>query len=167
MIRIDKVKSLKQRTTYTCGPGTLRTILKFYGINVSEKELVVEGEIEENGTSHAQMKLLARKYNFSFYSKSNATIDNLKKYLKRKVPVIVDYQLGQNSGNNGHYSVVYGIDDEYVYLADPSNYIEGDNKKFSTNTKIQIDKFLENWWDPDDNKKETTHWLCIIKPKNN
>ena len=165
MIKIEKVKANRQLKNFTCGPASLRTVFRFYGINVAERDLIDDADIEEDGTSHDQMKLLAHKYGFTFYSKSNATIEDLKKYLFRNNPVIVDYQLGANNGDNGHYSVLYGIDDEYVYLADPSNYIEGDNKKFSSDTKIQIDKFLENWWDPDDNKNETRRWLAVLKLK--
>ncbi len=163
---IDNVRPIRQRREYTCGIASLRTIFHYYGFNISEEELKRIGNITEDGTSHLQMRKLANKYNFRFYAKSYATLEDLKKWLKQDCPVIVDYQdYGTSNGKNGHYSVVYGIDDNYIMLSDPANYVEGDNKKFSNNKKMTIEKFLERWWDEDEKENEINRWFVIIRPR--
>ena len=158
------LKSRKQKTNYTCGPASLRTIFNYYGVKVSEEELILLGDIGEEGTDFQTMKYLAHEYGFSFYGRTATNIDDIKKYLNKKIPVLVCYQMGENNGNNGHYSVVYDLDDSFVYLADPANWTEGDKKKYSENRKMRIDTFIEHWWE-DEGTKIVKLWLAIIKPR--
>jgi len=167
-IIIDEIKPIRQLTSYTCGLGALRTVFHYYGFDVSEDELKKAGCIDENGTSHQQMRKLANNYNFRFYAKSNATLEDLKKWLKKDCPVIIDYQdydYGRLGYNNGHYAVAYGIDDNFVYISDPANYNENDKKRFANNKKMEIDNFLKRWYDMDENQNETRRWMVIIRPK--
>ena len=47
------------------------------------------------------------------------THNDLKQWLKRDCPVVVNYQdWGNNNGHNGHYCVIYGVDDNFVYISD-------------------------------------------------
>ena len=167
-IIIDNVKPRKQNTNYTCGPGSLRTIFHFYGYDIPEKDLIFTGEIEEDGTSHQQMRKIARTYKFKFYSKSDATLDDLKFWLKRDCPVIVDYQdydYGKLDGHSGHYAVVYGIDDHFVYISDPANYEDGDGKKFANNKKMEIENFMKRWFDLDEKQHNIKRWFAVVRPK--
>ena len=167
-IIIDGVKPRRQLTNYTCGPGALRTIFHFYELDVPEQELIENGEIEEDGTSHQQMRKLVRKYGFKFYSKSNGTLDDIKKWLKEECPIIVDYQdydNGKLTGWSGHYAVIYGIDEKFIFLSDPANYYEGDGKKFANNKKMEIENFLRRWFDLDENEDEVHGWFAIVRPK--
>jgi predicted double-glycine peptidase len=164
MIGVE-VKSRKQLNSWSCGPASLRTIFHFYGVNVSEQELIDDGDIGEEGTGFQTMRMLARKHNFSFYSAHKGTLNDIKKWLSLNTPILICYQHHEltPNGNNGHYSVVYGIDNYFVHIADPSNYFEGDLKKFTGPKKITIEKFLNHWWELDHGTK-VKRWYAIIKP---
>jgi len=162
---LSNVKSRPQKTDFSCGPASLRSIFYYYGVSVSEKELIDFGNIGEEGTDFATMRKLANEYGFSFWSTYKGTIEDLKRWLNKKIPVLVCYQLGNPSGHNGHYSIVYGIDNKYIWLSDPSNYYEGDGKKFTENRKMTIKKFMKHWFEYDNGIKYQK-WFSIIKLKN-
>lgn len=164
-IKTRAIKARKQRLSFSCGPASLRTIFHFYGLSVSEQELIEKGQIQNDGTSHQMMSKLARMYNFKCYSKSNASVEDLEKWIKKGYPVIVNFQLGIPNGVNGHYAIIYGYDDKFFFLADPANYNEEDGKKFTENNKITRKKFIESWWDNDEKANETSKWYCLIRPK--
>ncbi len=176
---IENIKSRKQLTSYTCGIAVLRTIFLYYGKNVHEKTLVKKGSITSDlGTSHKQICYLANLYKFKGYSKRNSNIEEIEGWIRKNVPVIVNYQDGNNNGNNGHYSVVIGFNKRWLYLADPSNYYEGDYKKYSNVKRILKSVFLIRWWDIDskyyikeNNNLSKEHiiknWICVIRPKKN
>lgn len=159
-----QVRARKQRTNYTCGPASLRSIFYYYEHSVSEQELVDAGEVEEDGTDFSTMRKIAHEYGYSFFSKHHGNIDQLRKWLEKKIPVLVCYQEGEPNGKNGHYAVIHGINEHYLYIADPSNYFEGDNGKFTCPRKVTIEKFLKHWWEIDKNKK-IKRWYAIVRPK--
>ena len=161
---VEGVKPRKQLTEFSCGPASLRSLFYFYGLNVSEKELVDFGEIEEDGTDIKTMRKIARAYGFTFYSKTNASLADVQKYLVKNIPVLICYQLGVPNGKNGHYSVVSGISKDFVQIADPSNFWEGDGKKFANNRKMTTDKFLKAWFDMDNGIK-IRKWFAILHPR--
>jgi len=158
------LRACKQKTNYTCGPAALRTIFNYYKVKVSEQELILLGDITEEGTDFQTMRNLSHEFGFSFYSRINGNLEDIKKYLKRNIPVLVCFQSGVNNGNNGHYSVIYDIDESFVYLADPSNWIEGEKTRYSKNIKMRIDTFMEHWWEEED-VKVIKRWFAIIRPR--
>lgn len=166
-IIISKIKSFKQKTNWSCGPASLRTIFNFYKFKVSEEELISSGDIGEEGTDHKTMRFLARSYGFKFYSKNNSSLKDIEKWLTKGCPIIVNYQLGNLNGENGHYSVIYGLDKDFIYIADPSNYYEGTKGSFTENKKMEIENFLKRWFDLEELKNERKGWMCIIRPKKN
>ncbi len=161
---LENVKSRCQHKDWSCGPASIRSLFYYYGISVSEQELIQYGEISEEGTDFATMRKLANEYGFSFWSTYMGTIEDIKKWLNKKIPVLVCYQLGNPSGFNGHYSVVFGVDDNYIWLSDPSNYDEGAGKKFTENRKMTIKKFMKHWFEYDNGIKYKK-WYAIIKLK--
>lgn len=161
MIKID-LRSRKQLQSWSCGEASLRTLFHHYGVEVSERELIDEGDITEEGTDFSTMRKLAREYGFSFFAKTNGSVEILEKYLKKKIPVLVCYQLGTPNGHNGHYSVISGIDSKYITISDPSNFVEGDGEKFTKNRKMEIDNFLKHWWETE-NSKVIRKWYAIVK----
>ena len=70
---------------------------------------------------------------------------SLEYWLEKDIPIIVNYQHQEYSNddkNAGHYAVLYGYDDNWFYIADPSNYYEDDGKKFAANKKIERSSYL-------------------------
>jgi len=164
-VEIEGVRARKQRTNYTCGPASLRSIFYHYGYAVSEQELVIDGEVEEEGTDTKTMRMIARKHGFSFYSKSNGTVDELKNWLLKEIPILICYQdYGKPNGNNGHYAILTGLSKQYVVISDPSNYWEGDGAKFASSKKMAMDNFLKRWFEIEDGVK-IKHWYSIIRPR--
>lgn len=163
-VKIEGIKSQKQKTNYTCGPASLRTIFYFYGKSISERELVKVGNIGIEGTDFPTMKKLARKYGFSFYSQENGHLKLIEKYLESNIPVLVCYQdYGVANGKNGHYAVITGINKDWIEIADPSNYFEGDYQRFAEKKRMRKDIFLGRWFE-DEYDYRFKRWFAIIKP---
>jgi predicted double-glycine peptidase len=57
----------------------------------------------------------ARLYGFKTSLKDRASFQDIKTNLDKKIPVIVDWF----STDEGHYSVVVGLDKKNIYLQDP------------------------------------------------
>lgn len=166
MVKVERVRARKQLTNHTCGPASLRSIFHFYGLDVPEKEVVDCGDIGEEGTDPQTMRLMAREYGFSFYSKNKGTFKDLEKWLSRGIPILILYQdWGKPNGNNGHYAVLTGIGKRHVQIADPANYTYGDGQKFARTKKMRRDVFLKRWFEYEDNGEYYPKWFAIVRPK--
>ena len=110
------VKPFKQTPGF-CGPACLKMVFSYYGIEKSEMELAkLFNSIKEKGTSAQGLIDAANKLGFKAEIKDNCSFEDIKKYLSRKIPVIVDWFLN----DEGHYSIIVGIDQENIYLQDPN-----------------------------------------------
>jgi predicted double-glycine peptidase len=141
--------------------------MNFYGYKVSEKELIHDGDVEEEGTSFEQIRAIAKIHNFTLRTRQHGSFNAIKKLLKKNIPVLVDYQSGSNTGQDGHYTVVVGLDLFYIWLADSSNYVEGDLKsKFVPINRMRKTTFLEHWWDTDADLPtgKVIGWYGVLKP---
>ena len=167
MPQIEGVKTRKQRTIYTCGPASLRTIFYFYGIRVSEQELVNMADIGEEGTSEYQMRKLSHEYGFTFFGRANGRLKEVAKFIERGIPILICYQdHGAANGENGHYAVLTGVDKDWVEIADPANH---QGTPVAHSKRMSKDNFLKRWFEDEVSGDGTTlrvrHWFCIIKPK--
>jgi predicted double-glycine peptidase len=81
---------------------------------------------------------------FKVEMKDKSTFEDIQFWLDKKVPVIVDWfsrgtaQDDDSDIANGHYSVVVGLDDEYIYLEDP---------ELGGMRKIKRNDFMTVWFD--------------------
>ena len=111
-----KVKPFSQTSGF-CGPASLKMVLEYYGVNKSEKELarLCKHKISK-GVSAENILKAAKKLGMKGFIKDFSEISDIKKYvIGKKIPVIVDWF----SVDEGHYSVVIGIDKKNIYLQDP------------------------------------------------
>ncbi len=130
-----KVKMFTQTGGY-CGPASLKIVLSHYGINKSEKSLAkLAHATRESGCTVYGMISAAKKFGFKSYFRDNRKISDLRKYVRRGLPVIVDWF---SQAGDGHYSVVVGFKKDSIVLADP---------RYETLHKISIRKFLLRWFD--------------------
>jgi ABC-type bacteriocin/lantibiotic exporter with double-glycine peptidase domain len=143
-----KVKHF-QETLYGsfCGPATLKMILDFYGIHETEKNLaMIMKKDKEVGTEARDFLRAAKKFNLRFYMKDRASFSDIEKWLKKGVPPIVDwFTRGRTDYSDadiadGHYSVVAGLDKNFIYLQDP---------EIGKMRKLKRDDFLKVWFDFD------------------
>jgi len=130
-----KVKSFRQKTGF-CGPASLKMVLNYFGVRKSERELAkLIGCTRVKGAEAKNLLKAAEKLGFKGSIKDFSEIEDVKKYVqKKKIPVIVDWF----SEDEGHYSVVVGIDKKNIYLQDP---------ELGRIREIDIETFKRVWFD--------------------
>ena len=129
------LKPYKQSKGY-CGPACLKMVLSAYGINKSEKYLAnITKTSRTEGCDEGNIVRAAEKFCLKGYVKQNSSIKEVKKLVKRGVPVIVDWFSPEEAG---HYSVVVGFEKGKIILADPH---------FGELRKHTIEWFEERWFD--------------------
>ncbi len=129
-----KVKPFSQ-SSGLCGPASLKMVLEYFGVKKSEKELAKLSKAHpHHGTSAKNLVLAAKKLGFKSFYKDFSNLKEIKKYLDKKIPVIVDWW----SLDDGHYSVVAGLDKKFIYLQDP---------ELGKINKIDLVTFQRVWFD--------------------
>lgn len=128
-----------------CGPASLKMVLNYYGIEKSEDELASLMNWDRDlGVSDQGIEKAAESFGFKVEIKNESTFEDIEKWLDKKVPVIVDWftrgrqDYTESDICDGHYSIVSGLDDEYIYLQDPEIGYE---------RKIEKDDFMLVWFD--------------------
>ena len=128
-----------------CGPASLKIVLDYYGVDKTEKELTdTTAIIEGIGWCDRDIAHVAESLEFKVEIKNESSFNDIEKWLKKGVPVIVDWftrgrkDYSDSEVADGHYSVVIGLDDEYIYLQDPE--IGGERK-------ITRGDFMKVWFD--------------------
>ena len=127
------VQPFRQTPTY-CGPACLKMVLAYYGVHKTEKELARLCSTDRSGTRPEHLVRGAHKLGFHAVLKEHATLADIKTYLSRKIPVIVDWF----SADEGHYSVVIGMDRTHIYLQDP---------ELGKQRSIDLQTFQRIWFD--------------------
>lgn len=149
--RIIMKKSLKiesfQETLNAgmCGPASLKIVLDYYGLEKSEKELVKLCQHDINlGIDDEKIKKMAESLGFKVRIKNNSNFKNIENWLDKKVPVIVNWftkgrqDYSESEVADGHYSVVAGLDEKYIYLQDP---------EIGKIRKLKRNDFMRVWFD--------------------
>jgi len=139
------LKSYRQTRGYLCGPVSLRIVLQYYGVDVAEKMLAkVCGSSKTLGTSAQGIKKGAARFGFKVKIKDNSSFKDIEQWLKKKTPVIVNWftrgrrDYSDSDIAEGHYSVVAGLDDKYIYLQDP---------ELGKIRKMSRENFKQVWFD--------------------
>lgn len=152
--KLMPLPDVRQGTTYTCGTASLMSILAYYGWkgdDPNEKALAKElGTTWKNGTEPEEILKMARQLGLGAEQREHMTLDDLARELRAGRPVMVAYQAYASEGvpdkkpwrddwSDGHWSIVIGVDDENVYLEDPS--------MLGKRGFIRREEFLERWHD--------------------
>lgn len=141
---------VKQDLDYSCSAASLATLLnEFYGQSVTEEALLKAMEISEIHASFEDMQKALPQFGF----KAQGFAANYEQLMLLKVPVI----LYLKHRKNDHFSVLRGIDENTVWLADPSL----GNRTYS---KAQ---FLEMWQTRGnkDNSELAGRFLAVLPNK--
>jgi|SRR5690554_1080684 len=118
--------NFNQERIYTCGPAALKYLLHYFGIVVSEEELVELMSTTETGSSLYDIKDVLNKYRLT----GEGLYVNYTKLKEINMPVI-------GFVKNDHFVVINEVTNRYVYIFDPDpkyGYI-----------KISKEFFLEAW----------------------
>ena len=128
-----------------CGPASLKIILGFYGVERTEREVANMAIIIKGiGWNDKDIARIAESLGFKTEIKNESCFDDIGKWLDRGVPIIVDWfskgrkDYDDSEMADGHYSVVAGLDDEYIYLQDP---------EIGSERKIRREDFMRVWFD--------------------
>lgn len=122
-----QVPAFKQSDDSRCGPASIKMVLAYYGINVPEDELCIRCEhTYELGCDDYGMKRAIESYGLSCEIFNDQTIEDLKYWVDRGIPTIVDWftpGVDPKPGDmpNGHSSVVVDVTPTHVKLLDPEN----------------------------------------------
>jgi len=135
----------RQATDHTCGVASLQSILFYYGLEIREDNLAVELHTTIDGTPYWNMVSFAKSQGFEVSVATNLTLDDLRKNIDLRRPVLVAIQAWMNppvdwsTYDEGHYVVVVGYDAANFYFMDPST--------LGHYTYIPITEFLARWHD--------------------
>ncbi len=150
-----------QSYDYTCGISALQSILYYYGKEFRHDELAKALRPDPiRGTNHRRMAEFARSLGFRVDVLINMSLEDLKRFLDSRKPVIVAIQAWPDipvqwseSWDEGHYAVVVGYDKINMYFMDPST--------LGHYAYIPIPEFLDRWHDMDD-QEELMHFGMVI-----
>jgi len=144
-------KSIKpkpfQETLYSsmCGAASLKIVLDYYGVQKSEKELAKLCRVDKDlGTDDKSIRRVAELLGFKVVIKNNSSFEDIEKWLDKKVPVIIDWftkgrqEYSESEVVDGHYSVVAGLDEKYIYIQDP---------EIGRIRKLKRNDFMRVWFD--------------------
>lgn len=110
---IKKHNVIKQDIDYSCGSASLATILTyFYNQPTSEAQIVQDLALDKQMASFQDLANVSGKYGFT----GKGIVTNYESLKKIKIPAIVYL----NHNRTDHFSVLRAIDDNNVYLSDPS-----------------------------------------------
>mgnify|MGYP001240424611 CR=1 FL=1 len=129
-----KLKPFRQ-TPGLCGPASLKIVMDYYGVFKSEADIAkAAGATKEKGVSARGLAKAARHFGFKAVAKEKSSLGDVRGYIKRGIPVIVDWF----SEDDGHYSVVADMDGKSIVLMDP---------ELAGERTMSQEKFLRVWFD--------------------
>lgn len=127
-VMLSGVPDVHQAEYYSCGASSFQAVMNYYGLDSFESDLRTRlNTTPAHGTYPWDMVRVARELGFTAEWRENLTLADLETSLRSGVPVIIDGQRFKNQNktwedtwNTGHYMVVFGIDNQNVYLEDPA-----------------------------------------------
>ena len=118
----------RQDNDSSCGSTVVQTILAYYGIDERQDDLSDKLKMSEDGISYTNIIKTLKKYKLSVDARS-MTINDLKKYINKKIPVIILIQAykdnrqkkyNRENYNYGHYVVAIGYNSKQLIVEDPA-----------------------------------------------
>ena len=140
-----------QYNSNACGAAALEIIYKYFEVsNISQEDIFEKyKKLEPHGSGNYYIStgdlisdarsrdFHAEKYQINYNSIENISL--LKELLEQEIPIIVCQQYTKEKPLIGHFRVVIGIDNDFVYFHDPSQKIGGENLKQS------YQEFFDYW----------------------
>lgn len=120
----------RQGKHYSCGETSLGSVLGFYGVDVREDVITrALRPTPKVGTTSQSMAAYAIKHGVQAEVLIGVTVDLLRAELAAGNPVIVAFQAWtekkvidySTAYDEGHYAVVVGLDENFIYFMDPAN----------------------------------------------
>lgn len=129
-LKLIDLKAFQQTTTYTCGPASAVSLMKFYGMRGDELTLAKEmRSTQALGTNIINLTNGLKAHGFNATWGQNGTLQLLRDNLAKGIPTIVGWM-----DWGGHYVICVGYDDrgtdnvydDVIVFADPADFYDGD-----------------------------------------
>jgi uncharacterized protein len=162
---IKEFPILRQTFDYDCGAKAVQCILAYYGVEIREDFIIKALKTNKDGTNIENIVSFFKLKEFKVDSKK-FSIEELKFYLKKKIPVILVLQAWkekkssyENDYDDGHYVVAIGYLKNKIIFEDPSSF----NRAY-----LFFDELEERWHDVDiKGKKYYHHGIAVFGKKPN
>lgn len=161
------IKPVVQKNHFECGVACVGTILKTMGLKYNRESVKKHlGTNMEYGTLPRKIKDFFESKEIRCREKFGAEIKDLENNLKKGRLCLVAYQSWGNKKyfetlESGHYSVVFGYEKDYLWLADP--FMKNKKARYEKGVrKIKKEVFGERWVDEDGKKKLYKNWYLAI-----
>ena len=128
-----------QLNGYSCGARSVFMIARHYGIRCTYREVVTQLQLTKEGTRVKRILQFFQQHTLRVYRSSKMTLKELEKHLQQQAIILVHV-------DGDHFAVVYGMDDHFVYMADPSII-----RLFGR--RITRERFKQRW----------TNWGVVVK----
>jgi len=119
------LRAYQQTTSYTCGPCSVLTLMRYYEEKGDELKIAGEmGTSKEKGTNPKQMATWLENNGYNVEWGENGSVEMLRENLKKEIPTIVEW-----IDWGGHWVVCVGYDDrgtknkrdDVIIFADPAD----------------------------------------------
>lgn len=137
-----------------CGPACLEFIAERFGVPVDQPRLAeLLGTTKKDGTPHPMMVMGARLMGLEVVEINCTNIIDLAKMKDLGYEIIVNWMDGEDSKNDGHYSVIREIKQETIVLDDPS---------WGEIREMRMSVFEKQWFDYEGERK-IERWALAIR----
>ncbi|MFH1311120.1 MAG: cysteine peptidase family C39 domain-containing protein [Nanoarchaeota archaeon] len=162
-MKILMFPNLRQAYEYDCGANVTQSILDYYGIDAKESEIIKIAGTTRVGTSIKGIIKTLKKFGLKT-KKGELTINQIKQYIDKKIPVILVIQAWtenkkvnwEKDWKDGHYVVVIGYDKHKFYFEDPASELR---------TYLTYKELDKRWHDMDVKRKKYVHFGIAVYGK--
>jgi len=152
-----------QTYEYDCGAKALQAVLLYYGLEVREEALIKCAKTDKKeGTLIKPLVAVFKKYGLKTDSRS-LTVKELKKYLDKKIPVMlllqawsfekIDYT---DSYRDGHWAIAIGYDKDKIFFEDPYSFAY---------VYLSYEELKERWHAQEKGQKIINHGIAVYGKK--
>jgi hypothetical protein len=145
---IERVPFVKQEPKW-CGPAALESVLRFYGVDVTQQAIAKEIALPNGEVLNLDLKLYARRKGFRAESR-RGNLDLLKLWISRDVPVICQLRQSGIGSRAYHFVVVYGFDERDL------SFVVHTGERAAQ--RIPFLDFSRSWQD-------AGNWMLVIRPQ--
>jgi predicted double-glycine peptidase len=146
------VPIMEQEQDYSCGAAAALAVLRYWQAYGGDERSLYEllGTSPKDGTPPENLARGLSWFGLESALRENMTLEDLRAALRRGDSVILDIQAWRDDEDtpwserwdDGHYAVLAGMDEHYVYLMDPST-----PERY---TYLPLAELLERWHDYED-----------------